>query len=174
MCKKENADKCQTPLPHSKDIATAEQYRAYDETADNQLTADQALNNPTLITSPASTAPSVTGSTTGGGSSLAAETSQVATGGVITTTETGLVVEESAFQPIIFNVTPLLATGINIVPFQPRTIDATAMTGIGTAFTPQTFTMAPMVTTGISIAPFQPKTINVTPMTGVGAPVKNL
>lgn len=154
VCKKGASDRCQTPLPHSKGIATTEQYRAYDEGAKNRLTAHQPLNQSTP-------------STTGGDGSLAAETSPIVTG-VNATTETGVVVEESAFQPIIFNLAPLLATGISIAPFQPRIVAVTAMTGAGTAFIPKTLTVAPLIATGVSVAPFQPRTIDATAITGTG------
>ncbi|MCF6282676.1 MAG: hypothetical protein L3J28_10815 [Candidatus Polarisedimenticolaceae bacterium] len=169
MCKKGDADKCQTPLPSSKSIAKAEEYRAYDETADNQLAANQALNNPPLITTPASTSSGVTasptsgvtGSTTSAGSALAAETSQVVTG-VITTTETEIVVEEGAFQPNIIDVGQMEGIGIR---FQPVTINTGQMVGTGIRFEPVTIKVGQMSGTGNR---FQPITINTGQMEGTG------
>ncbi len=161
VCKKGASDRCQTPLPHSKGIATAEQYRAYNEGAKNRLTARQPLNQSTSSTDTLSTT-AATGSTTGGGGSFAAETSPVVTG-VSATTETGVVVEESAFQPITIDVGEMAGRGIR---FEPITIDVGEMTGRGIRFEPITIDVGEMTGRGIR---FEPITIDVGPMTGRGA-----
>ncbi len=164
MCKKGASDRCQIPLPHSKGITTAEQYRIYDDGAKNRLIAHQPLNIQIRSTSPTGTlsTAAVTGSTMGVGTSLTAETSPVVTA-VNTTTETGLVVEESAFQPITINVGQMEGSGIR---FEPITIDVEEMAGRGIRFEPITIDVGGMEASGIR---FEPITIDTEPMTGRGA-----
>ncbi len=74
----------------------------------------------------------------------------------------------NVFQPKLFTVTPLIATGLSNELFQAKIIDVPEMTGTGSYFEPKIFIVPPLLATGISNISFQPEIINVISMTGAG------